>query len=135
MAALRLPSGAGIRVDAYVGEGDEITTGSASVIATVAAWGRDRREALSRLHRGLARSIVVVDGATTNKALLLSLIDRPEMYAGSYDHRWLDRLTAAGKQLAPQHPVALLQGAIEAADSDQAAVQAAFFAAAARGRP
>ena len=31
--------------------------------------------------------------------------------------------------------MALLQAAIEAADSDQAAVQAAFFAAAARGRP
>ena len=135
VAALRLPSGAGIRVDVGVGEGDEITAGSGSVIATVAAWGADRPEALSRLHRGLARSIVVVDGATTNKALLLSLIDRPEMSAGSYDRRWLDRLTAAGEHLPPQHPVALLQGAIEAADSDQAAVQAAFFAAAARGRP
>ena len=135
VAALRPPSGAGIRVDADIGEGDEITAGSGSAIATVAAWGRDRREALSRLHRGLARSIAVVDGGTTNKALLLTLIDRPEMDAGSYDHRWLDRLIAAGEHLPPQHPVALLQGAIEAADSDQAAVQAAFFAAAARGRP
>ena len=135
VAALRLPSGAGIRVDACVGEGDEITARRGSVIATIAACGRDRPEALSRLHRGLARSVVVVDGATTNKALLLTLIARPEMYAGSYDRRWLDRLIVAGEHLPPQHPVALLQGAIEVADSDQAAVQAAFFAAAARGRP
>jgi len=135
VAALRLPSGAGIRVDAGVAEGDEITAGSGSVIATVAAWGRDRAEALNRLHRGLAQSIVVVDGRTTNKALLLTLIDRPEIGLGRYDRRWLDRLTAAGEDLPPQHPVALLQGAIEAADSDQAAVQAAFFATAARGRP
>ena len=135
VAALRPPAGAGIRADVGVGEGDEITAGPGSVIATVAAWGRDRREAVSRLHRGLAQSIVVVDGGTTNKALLLTLLDRPEIGAGSYDCGWLDRLTAAGEHLAPQHPVALLQGAIEAADSDQAAVQAAFFAAAARGRP
>ena len=67
--------------------------------------------------------------------MLLTLIDRPEIGAGSYDRGWLDRLTAAGEHLPPQHPVALLQAAIEAADSDQAAVQAAFFAAAARGRP
>ena len=46
VAALRPPSGAGIRVDVGVGEGDEITAGSGSVIATVAAWGRDRRQAL-----------------------------------------------------------------------------------------
>ncbi len=135
VVALRLPSGAGIRVDVGVGEGDEITAGPGSLIATVAAWGRDRPEALSRLHRGLAQSSVVVDGGTTNKALLLTLIDRPEICAGSYDRQWLDRLTAAGEHLPPQHPVALLQGAIEAADADQAAVQAAFFAAAARGRP
>ena len=135
VAALRPPAGAGIRADVGAGEGDEITAGPGSVIATVAAWGRDRREALSRLRRGLAQSIAVVDGGTTNKALLLTLLDRPEIGAGSYDCGWLDRLTAAGEHLAPQHPVALLQGAIEAADSDQAAVQAAFFAAAARGRP
>ena len=129
------PAGAGIRADVSAGEGDEITAGPGSVIATVAAWGGDRREALSRLRRGLAQSIAVVDGGTTNKALLLTLLDRRELGAGSYDCGWLDRLTAAGEHLAPQHPVALLQGAIEAADSDQAAVQAAFFAAAARGRP
>ena len=48
---------------------------------------------------------------------------------------WLDRLAAAGKHLPPPHPVALLQAAIEAADAEQAAVQARFYAAAARGRP
>ncbi len=135
VVALRLPAGAGIRVDVGVAEGDQITAGTGAVIATVAAWGRDRPEALSRLHRALTQSIVVVDGRTTNKALLLNLIDRPEVGAGSYDREWLDRLTAAGEDLPPQHPVALLQGAIDVADSDWAEVRAAFFAAAARGRP
>ena len=135
VSALRLPYGVGIRVDAGVAEGDEIASESRPLIARVAAWGRDRREALSRLHRGLAQSVVVVDGGTTNKAFLLTLIDQPELCAGSYDHQWLDRLTAAGAHIPPQHPVALLQGAIEAANFDQAAIQANFYAAAARGRP
>ncbi len=135
VSALRLPCGVGIRVDASVAEGDEITAESSPVIARIVAGGGDRREALSRLHRGLAQSIVVVDGGTTDKAFLLTLLDRPEVCAGSYDHRWLEQLTAAGEHLPPQDPVALVQAAIEAADSDQAAVQASFYAAAARGRP
>ena len=105
------------------------------MIARIVAWGGDRREALGRLHRGLVQSIVFVDGGTTNKAFLLTLLDRPEVSAGSYGHQWLERLTAAGEHLPPQDPVALVQAAIEAADSDQAAVAASFFAAAARCRP
>jgi acetyl/propionyl-CoA carboxylase alpha subunit/acetyl-CoA carboxylase carboxyltransferase component len=135
VSALRLPTGTGIRVDTGVTEGDTIAPEFDSMIAKIIAWGADRREALGRLHRGLAQSIVVVDGGTTNKAFLLALTGRPEVAEGSYDNQWLDRLTAVGDLLPPQHPVALLAGAIEAADADQAAVQANFFAAAARGRP
>ena len=135
VSALRLPTGTGIRVDTGVTEGDVIAPDFDSMIAKIIAWGRDRREALGRLHRGLAQSIVVVDGGTTNKAFLLALTGRPEVADGRYDNQWLDRLTAAGDLLPPQHPVALLQAAIEAADADEAAVQANFYAVAARGRP
>ncbi|MGO8956149.1 MAG: carboxyl transferase domain-containing protein [Streptosporangiaceae bacterium] len=135
VSALRPPGGPGIRLDAGLAEGDEIAPEFDSMIAKVVALGRDRREALSRLRRGLAQSLVVVDGGTTNKAFLLALVDRAEMRAGSYDNQWLDQLTAAGQHLPQQHPVALLAAAIEAADADQAADQANFFAAAARGRP
>ncbi len=135
VSALRLPTGPGMRVDTGVTEGDKIAPEFDSMIAKLIAWGRDRHEALGRLHRGLAQSIVVVDGGTTNKAFLLALTSRPEVAEGSYDNQWLDRLTAAGELLPPHHAVALLGAAIEAADIDQAAVQANFYAAAARGRP
>jgi acetyl/propionyl-CoA carboxylase alpha subunit/acetyl-CoA carboxylase carboxyltransferase component len=135
VAALRLPSGAGIRVDAGVAEDDQITGESDSMIASVAAWGQDRREALSRLHRGLAQSIVVLDGGTTDRSFLLTLLDRPEVHAASYDNQWLDKLIATGEHLPPQRPVALLQAAIEVADADQDAVQAGFYATAVCGRP
>jgi acetyl/propionyl-CoA carboxylase alpha subunit/acetyl-CoA carboxylase carboxyltransferase component len=135
VSALRLGGGPGIRIDAGLAEGDDIAPEFDSMIAKVVAWGQDRREALSRLHRALAQSVAIVQGGTTNKGFLLALLSRPEMTAGSYDNQWLDRLAAAGDHLPAQHPVALLQAAIEAADTDQAAVQANFFAAAARGRP
>jgi len=135
VSALRLPFGPGIRVDAGIAEGDEIAPEFDSMIAKVVAWGADRDEALSRLHRGLAQSVIAVDGGTTNKGFLLALLDRPEVRAGSYDNQWLDRLTAAGAHLPPPHPVALVAAAIEAAEAEQAAVQANFYAAAAHGRP
>ena len=135
VSALRLPTGTGMRVDTGVTEGDKIAPEFDSMIAKLIALGHDRQEALGRLHRGLAQSIVVVDGGTTNKAFLLALTGRPEVAEGNYDNQWLDRLTAAGDLLPAHHPVALVEAAIEAADADQAAVQANFYAAAARGRP
>ncbi len=135
VSALRLPSGPGIRVDTGVTEGDDIAAEFDSMIAKIVAWGTDRDEALSRLQRGLAQSLVVIEGGTTNKAFLLSLASQPDVRAGNYDNGWLDRLTAAGRHLPALHPVALLAAAVEAAEADQAAMRANFLAAAARGRP
>jgi len=135
VSALRLPSGPGIRVDTGVAAGDDIPAEFDSMIAKIIAYGHDRAEALGRLKRALAQSLVVVDGGTTNKAFLVSLASHPDVLAGSYDNRWLDRLTEAGGHLPTVDPVALLAAAVEAADADQAAVQANFLAAAARGRP
>jgi acetyl/propionyl-CoA carboxylase alpha subunit/acetyl-CoA carboxylase carboxyltransferase component len=135
VSALRLPSGPGIRVDTGVAEGDDIPAEFDSMIAKIVAWGQDRDEALSRLQRGLAQTLVVVAGGTTNKAFLLALASRPEVRAGEYDNRWLDRLTGSGDLLPPPDPVALVTAAIEAADADQATAQANFYAAAVRGRP
>jgi acetyl/propionyl-CoA carboxylase alpha subunit/acetyl-CoA carboxylase carboxyltransferase component len=135
VAALRLPAGPGIRVDAGVAAGDNIAAEFDSMIAKIIACGCDRAEALSRLKRALAQSLVVIDGGTTNKAFLLALTAHPDIRAGEYDNRWLDRLTEAGGHLSADDPIALLAAAVEAADADQAAVQANFLAAAARGRP
>ena len=135
VSALRLPAGPGIRVDTGVAEGDAIPPEFDSMIAKIVARGRDRAEALSRLKRALGQSLVVIEGGTTNKAFLLSLASHPDVRAGRYDNRWLDRLTEAGGHLPAVDPMALLAAAVEAADTDQAAVQANFLATAARGRP
>src|SRR5215469_10950447 len=135
VSALRLPAGPGIRIDTGVAEGDNVAAEFDSMIAKIIARGHDRAEALSRLKRALAQSLVVIDGGTTNKAFLLSLAGHPDIRAGRYDNRWLDRLTEAGGHLPAADPISLLAAAVEAADADQAAVQANFLAAAARGRP
>src|SRR6516162_3544048 len=135
VSALRLPAGPGVRVDTGVAEGDNIAPEFDSMIAKIIAYGHDRAEALSRLKRALAQSLVVIEGGTTNKAFLLALAGHPDVRAGRYDNRWLDRLTEAGGHLPAIDPISLLAAAVEAADADQAAVQANFLAAAARGRP
>ncbi|HET8642608.1 MAG TPA: biotin/lipoyl-containing protein, partial [Pseudonocardiaceae bacterium] len=132
---LTLPSGPGIRVDSRVREGDTVAAEFDPIIAKIIAYGGDRAEALARLRRALAQTAVVVEGGTSNRSLLLTLLDRPEVCDGQVDSEWLDRFTAAGAHLPPADPVALLAAAVEAYQADAAADRAAFHARAARGRP
>jgi acetyl/propionyl-CoA carboxylase alpha subunit/acetyl-CoA carboxylase carboxyltransferase component len=136
ISLLRLPSGPGVRVDTGVAEGDVIPPEFDSMIAKVIAWGRDRDEALARLHRALAGTMVVVDGGTTNQGFLLELLDRPEVRTGEVDTTWLDRLHLSGEIVPVRHAdVALLQAAIVLAEEASAADRARFYAFARRGRP
>jgi acetyl/propionyl-CoA carboxylase alpha subunit/acetyl-CoA carboxylase carboxyltransferase component len=133
LARLRLPAGTGIRVDAGVREGDQIPPDFDSMIAKVVAWGHDRAEALARLRRALHETTVVVEGGTTNRSFLLTLLNRPEVRAGHFDNHWLDRLTAEAAHLPAPDPLALLVAAVESYDLDEAEERAAFHARAARG--
>ncbi len=133
LARLRLPAGNGIRVDAGVREGDRIPSEFDSMIAKVVAWGRDRPEALARLRRALLDTTIVVEGGTTNRSFLLTLLNRPEVRDGHFDNHWLDRLTGEAAHLPAPDPVALLVAAVESYDLDEAAERAAFHARAARG--
>ena len=132
----RLPTGPGLRIDTGVDGGDVVPPEFDSMIAKLIAYGCDRREALARLQRGLADSIVVMRDGTTNKAFLLSLLERAEVRAASADTGWLDRLAAAGEHVVRRHAdVALLQAAIDVYDAELALQQSQFYAWAARGRP
>jgi acetyl/propionyl-CoA carboxylase alpha subunit/acetyl-CoA carboxylase carboxyltransferase component len=133
---LRLPGGPGVRVDSGVAEGDAILPEFDSMIAKVIAWGHDRPEAIARLARALRETAVVVRDGTTNRAFLLRLLDRPELRRGEVDVAWLERPgEPAAAQDVELSRVALLAGAVEAADEQQRVERARFFATAARGRP
>ncbi|HET8953227.1 MAG TPA: carboxyl transferase domain-containing protein [Solirubrobacteraceae bacterium] len=136
IAMLRLPTGPGVRVDTGVAEGDVIPPDFDSMIAKVIAWGRDRAEALARLRRALADTMVVIEGGTTNQGFLLALLDRPELRTGDVDTTWLDRLHLRGEIASLEHAdVALLQAAVELSETEIAADRARFYAFARRGRP
>ncbi len=133
---LQLPTGPGIRVDRGVAEGDSVPPEFDSMIAKFIAHGRDRKEALSRLHRALSEAGVVIRDGMSNKGFLLQLLKRAEVREGSYDVGWLDRLVVEGTHVTDEHAdVAMLMGAVVAYEDELEVEREQFFAAAGRGRP
>jgi acetyl/propionyl-CoA carboxylase alpha subunit/acetyl-CoA carboxylase carboxyltransferase component len=132
----RIATGPGVRVDTGVAEGETVPSDFDSMIAKIIAYGRNRREALSRLRRALQDSVVVIKGGASNKAFLLEMLNRSEVQNGQAEIGWLDRVAAAGNHLSHEHAnVALLQAAIDAYETELAVEQTQFYASAARGRP
>ncbi|MFD4369696.1 carboxyl transferase domain-containing protein [Rhodococcus sp. NPDC058521] len=133
---LKFPLGSGIRVDTGIASGDVIPPDYDSMVAKIIAWGRDRSEALARLRNALRETTVVLDGGTTTKSFLLDLLDRDEVISASADTGWLDR-SGAGEPTAPSKvaDVALIAGAIEVYDSEEALERTSFLSSARGGRP
>ena len=133
---LKFPLGSGIRVDTGIAQGDVIPPDYDSMVAKVIAWGRDRSEAFARLRNALRETTVVIDGGTTTKSFLLSLLDKEEVISASADTGWLDR-TDAGTPAGPTvyADVAIIAAAIDAYDAEEARERAAFLSSARGGRP
>jgi acetyl/propionyl-CoA carboxylase alpha subunit/acetyl-CoA carboxylase carboxyltransferase component len=133
---LRLPAGPGIRVDSGFAEGDLVPSAFDSMIAKIIAHGRTREEAIARLSRAIADTMVVIEEGTTNQGFLLELLGRSELRAGEVDTGWLDRLQVQGEVQSTRHAdVALVRAAIELCDDATAAERSRFYAFARRGRP
>jgi 3-methylcrotonyl-CoA carboxylase alpha subunit len=96
IARLRFPTeDAHLRVDAGVGEGDEVTIHYDPMIAKLIAWGADRLEALDRLR--LALEAVDVDGVRTNARFLWEILGEEAVRAGDVSTRLLEsRLASTG---------------------------------------
>ncbi len=132
----RLPTGPGLRVDSGVAEGDVVPPEFGSMFAKLSTVGHTREEALGRLKRALAESVVVIKGGSTNRAFLLDLLDRDEVRAARVDVGWLDRLSRRPAVGPAAHAgIALLQAAIEVYDAEAGAELEEFFAGAAKMRP
>ncbi len=136
IARLELPAGPGIRVDTGVSEGDTIPSDFDSMIAKIIAYGRTREEALGRLRRALAQTTVIIEGGTTNKSFLLTLLDQPEVIDGSADTGWIDRVRAEGRLVREDGSgVALAAAAIEAYEDEERVELRRLLATAHGGRP
>ncbi|MFW6292304.1 MAG: carboxyl transferase domain-containing protein [Spirochaetota bacterium] len=111
----RAPAGPGVRVDSGIAQGSSIPSLFDSMVAKVIAHGGDRSDAIARLRRALRETRIAIDGGTTNKAFLLSLLSQPEILAGGVHTKYVEALlarepAAAGAEVG----VALVAAAIEA---------------------
>jgi 3-methylcrotonyl-CoA carboxylase alpha subunit len=99
--ALRLPQGEGVRVDAGVEAGGEVTPFYDPMIAKIIAHGASRDEAIDRLGRALDETLVA--GPRTNAPLLSALCEAPEFRAGAIDTGFIEanlaRLGATAREI------------------------------------
>jgi acetyl-CoA carboxylase, biotin carboxylase subunit len=92
ITAFRVPGGPGIRVDTAAYADAVIPPYYDSLIAKLVAHGRDRAEAIARMHGALDG--FVVEGIKTTIPLHKRILVEPEFIAGKLDTHFLERLTA-----------------------------------------
>lgn len=79
---VRLPVGAGLRVDTYVQSGCNVPGTYASLVAKLTAWGGSREQAVARLGRALED--LTLTGVPTNIPFLQSLLRDEAFAVGRY---------------------------------------------------
>ncbi|SNR27852.1 acetyl-CoA carboxylase biotin carboxylase subunit [Puniceibacterium sediminis] len=82
------PGGLGVRMDSALYDGYKIPPYYDSLIGKLIVHGRDRTEALARLHRALGE--LIVDGVDTTVPLFHALLEEPDIHSGNYNIHWLE---------------------------------------------
>jgi acetyl-CoA carboxylase biotin carboxylase subunit len=97
---LRVPSGPGIRWDAGVEAGNEVTLFYDPLLAKLIAWGETRESAIQRMQRALTELMIV--GLPTSQPFHLRVMDDPDFQRGDIDITYLERAGARVLAAAPQ---------------------------------
>jgi acetyl-CoA carboxylase biotin carboxylase subunit len=118
VALWREPAGAGVRVDAGIRTGDAVSSHYDPLLAKIIAYGADREEALRRLERALA--LTVLFGVRNNLDYLRRILLHPTHMAGELSTAFVDRyaddlLSPSGKETSelPRVLVAALMAALQ----------------------
>ncbi|HEU4784397.1 MAG TPA: acetyl-CoA carboxylase biotin carboxylase subunit [Ktedonobacterales bacterium] len=82
VAALRDPSGPGVRLDSALYDGMDIPLYYDSLLAKLICWGEDRAEAMARLRRALDEYVIA--GVRTTVPFARWLLDQPRFVAGDF---------------------------------------------------
>ncbi|MCW8132269.1 MAG: ATP-grasp domain-containing protein [Planctomycetota bacterium] len=108
-----LPSGPGVRVDAWAEAGLEVSPHYDSLLAKVLAWGQTRDEAIGRLAGALRETFIAP--VTTTAAFIADVIESEPFKSGAYD---TSILAARKKAHAPDkdRPLPVSAGVLAAAD-------------------
>jgi len=115
---LRVPSGPGIRWDAGVEAGNDVTLFYDPLLAKLIAWGETREVAIQRMRRAL-RELVIV-GLPTSQPFHLRVMDDAEFLKGEIDIRYLERAGARVLAAAPQPGLERALAVAAAMAADQA---------------
>jgi acetyl-CoA carboxylase biotin carboxylase subunit len=83
------PGGPGVRVDTHVYAGYTVPPYYDSLLAKLICQGRDRSEALNRMH--MALESFIIEGVTTTTGFLARVMKHPEFQAGRVDTKFLER--------------------------------------------
>ena len=92
ITAFHAPSGLGVRMDSALYDGYKIPPYYDSLIAKLIVHGRDRPEALARLHRALGE--LIVDGVENTVPLFDALLAEDDILSGNYNIHWLEKWLA-----------------------------------------
>ncbi len=82
------PHGPGVRFDAGIAGGSEVTVHYDPLLAKLVTWGSDRAEAVARMADALARTAVL--GVVTNLARLRAIVEHPAFLAGELHTGFID---------------------------------------------
>jgi len=98
---LRVPSGPGVRWDAGVEAGNDVTLFYDPLLAKLITWGETRDVAIQRMRRALSELVIV--GLPTSQPFHLRVMDDAEFLRGEIDIRYLER-AGARVLAAPPRP-------------------------------
>jgi acetyl-CoA carboxylase biotin carboxylase subunit len=117
---LRAPEGPGVRHDAGIAEGAEVSSHYDPMLAKLAVWGADREQALARLGRALDEYLLT--GSITNLRFLRRLVRHPDVVRGAYDTGFIEshlaELVGAGAVDADTRHALAVAAAVAAARRD-----------------
>ena len=89
------PGGPGVRVDSHLYSGYTVPPNYDSMVAKIICWGRDRNEAIGRMRRALAET--VVEGIDTTIPLHLRILNDPAFQRGEIHTGYLDEFLIGAK--------------------------------------
>jgi acetyl-CoA carboxylase biotin carboxylase subunit len=116
---LRVPGGPGVRWDAGVEAGDEVTLFYDSLLAKLIVWAPDRSQAIDRMARALDE--LVVEGVGTNQGFHRRLMADADFRAGEIDIQFLERRPELTRPaLTPDQAIAIAVAAALAEDEARA---------------
>jgi propionyl-CoA carboxylase alpha chain len=113
LALWQPPREAGLRTDAGVEAGSEVSVHYDSLLAKLIAHAPTREEAIRRLARGLRR--LAVAGVATNRDFLVAALEHPAFAAGTLDTGFVVRHFPPEARRAPRDPASERLRAIAAA--------------------